>query len=142
MQKITYTKNSKSRDDQLQFDNIENEITSFTRKYKQDYYRKYFDKHSKNLKNWNGIKEIINLKQKSSSLRTSLIDNGKIVSNQRDVANHFNFYFSDIAGKICKIKSIKESIQCSQDYLRLALPNSEVDLDLNHFDDQDLRFRN
>ena len=61
-----------------------------TRKSKQDYYKRYLDKHSKNSKkNWNGIKEIINIRQKSSSLPTSLIDKGNIITNGKDIATYF-----------------------------------------------------
>ena len=125
---------SKSKDDQLQFNKVKNEITSLTRKSKQDYYKKYFDKHSKNSKKiWNGIKEIINLKQKSSSLPTSLIDNGKFLSNQKDVANHFNSYFSDIAGNILKKRKYKGK-HSFQDYLKHALPNSHVFFDCDQLE--------
>ena len=125
---------SKSKDDQLQFNKVKNEITSLTRKSKQDYYKKYFDKHSKNSKKiWNGIKEIINLKQKSSSLPTSLIDNGKFLSNQKDVANHFNSYFSDIAGNILKKRKYKGK-HSFQEYLKHALPNSHVFFDCDQIE--------
>ena len=125
---------SKSKDDQLQFNKVKNEITSLTRKSKQDYYKKYFDKHSKNSKKiWNGIKEIINLKQKSSSLPTSLINNGKFLSNQKDVANHFNSYFSDIAGNILKKRKYKGK-HSFQDYLKHALPNSHMFFDCDQIE--------
>ena len=125
---------SKSKDDQLQFNKVKNEITSLTRKSKQDYYKKYFDKHSKNSKKiWNGIKEIINLKQKSSSLPTSLIDNGKFLSNQKDVANHFNSYFSDIAENILKKRKYKGK-HSFQDYLKHALPNSHMFFDCDQIE--------
>ena len=66
---------SKSRETQLKFNKIKNEITSLTRINKEIHYKKYFDNHSKDSKKiWNGIKEIINLKQKSSTSPTSLID--------------------------------------------------------------------
>ena len=40
---------SKSRDDKFLFNKVKNEITSLTRKSKQHYYKRYFDKHSKNI---------------------------------------------------------------------------------------------
>ena len=58
---------SKNREDQFRFNQIKNEITSLTRKSKKQYYKYYFNTNDKNLKKiWNGIKEIINIKQKSS----------------------------------------------------------------------------
>ena len=65
-------------------------------------------KRSKNSKKiWNGFKEMINIKQRSSSLPTSLIDRGNIITNGKDIANHFNFYFSGIAGNILKKRIYK-----------------------------------
>ena len=120
---------SKSRDDKLLFNKVKNEITSLTRKSKQDYYKRYFDKHSKNSKQiWNGIKEIINIKQKSSSLPTTLIDKGSIITNGKDVANHFNSYFSSIAGNILKKRKYKGK-HSYQEYLKGPLPNSYVFFD-------------
>ena len=55
-------------------------MKSLTRKNKEEYYRKYFEKHDKNSKKiWNGIKEIINIKQKSSSLPSIIIDKAKML---------------------------------------------------------------
>ena len=120
---------SKSRDDKLLFNKVKNEITSLTRKSKQDYHKRYFDKHSKNSKKiWNGIKEIINIRQKSSSLPTSLIDKGNIITNGKDIANHFNSYFSGIAGNILKKRKYKGK-HSYQEYLKGPLPNSHMFFD-------------
>ena len=120
---------SKSRDDKILFNKVKNEITSLTRKSKQDYYKRYFDKHSKNSKKiWNGIKEIINIRQKSSSLPTSLIDKGNIITNGKDIANHFNSYFSGIAGNILKKRKYKGK-HSYQEYLKGPLPNSHMFFD-------------
>ena len=85
---------SKRKEDRLKFSKLKNEITNLTRKSKEEYYKKYFEKNNKNSKKiWNGIKEIINIKQKSSSLPTSLKDKDKILTNQKEIAEHFNCYF-------------------------------------------------
>ena len=41
---------SRSKEITLQFAKLKNEITSLTRKNKEEYYKEYFNKHSKNLK--------------------------------------------------------------------------------------------
>ena len=43
---------SKNRETKHQFTQIKNEITSLTRKSKEEYYRKYFEKHDKNSKKY------------------------------------------------------------------------------------------
>jgi hypothetical protein len=109
---------SKNRETKHQFTQIKNEITSLTRKSKEEYYRKYFEKHDKNSKKiWNGIKEIINIKQKSSSLPSIIIDKDKMLTNQKEIANHFNCYFSGIAGNILKSRKHKGN-HSYQEYLK------------------------
>ena len=43
---------SKNRETKHQFTQIKNEITSLTRKSKEEYYKKYFEKHDKNSKKY------------------------------------------------------------------------------------------
>ena len=87
---------SKNRETQHQFTQVKNEITSRTCKSKREYYRKYFEKQDKNSKSiWNGIKKIINIKPKSSSLPSIMMDKDKVLlTDQREIANSFNCYFS------------------------------------------------
>ena len=120
---------SKDRETHRQFTQIKNEITSLTRKSKEGYYKKYFEKHDKNSKKiWNGIKEIINIKQKSSSLPSIIIDKDKMLTNQKEIANHFNCYFSGIAGNILKSRKHKGN-HSYQEYLKNPLPNSHIFFD-------------
>ena len=108
---------------------MKNEITNLTRKSKEEYYKKYFEKNNKNSKKiWNGIKEIINIKQKSSSLPTSLKDKDKILTNQKEIAEHFNCYFSGIAENILKKRKFEGS-HSYQEYLKHPLPNSHMFFD-------------
>ena len=120
---------SKRKEDRLKFSKLKNEITSLTRKSKEEYYKKYFEKNNKNSKKiWNGIKEIINIKQKSSSLPTSLKDKDKILTNQKEIAEHFNCYFSGIADNILKKRKFEGS-HSYQEYLKHPLPNSHMFFD-------------
>ena len=120
---------SKKREDQLQFNQIKNEITSLTRKSKKEYYKNYFNTHNKNLKKiWNGIKEIINIKQKSSSSPSCLKDDDKILTDEKEIANHFNCYFSGIAENILQNRKY-EGKHTYQEYLKNPLSNSHVFFD-------------
>ena len=120
---------TRSREIQLQFNKLKNEITSLTRKNKEEYYKKYFNKHSKNLKKvWNGIKEIININQKSSSFPSSLKDKDTIITDQKEIADHFNNYFSSIAENILQSRKY-EGKHSYQEYLKHPLPNSHMFFD-------------
>ena len=106
---------SKKREDQLQFNQIKNEITSLTRKSKKEYYKNYFNTHNKNLKKiWNGIKEIINIKQKSSSSPSCLKDDDKILTDEKEIANHFNCYFSGIAENVLHNRECEGKHTCHE----------------------------
>ena len=121
--KLTKTK---SIETQSQFNKIKNEITSLTRKSKEQYYKNYFEKHNKNLRKiWSGIKEIINVKQKSSSLPTSLANKDKTVTDPKEIANYFNCYFSNIAENTLKSRKF-EGTHSYKEYLKNPLPNSHI----------------
>ena len=67
------------------------------KKSKQAYYDKYFEKNW-NIKNtWKGIKSLISLKTKTSSVPTVLSrEDGDTITNPYDIANTFNNYFASI----------------------------------------------
>ena len=58
------------------------------KKSKQAYYDKYFEKNWNNIKNtWKGIKSLISLKTKASSVPTVLsCENGDTLTNLYDIA--------------------------------------------------------
>ena len=121
--KLTKTK---SIETQFQFNKIKNEITSLTRKSKERYYKNYFEKHNKNLRKiWSGIKEIINVKQKSSSLPTCLANKDRTVTDPKEIADYFNCYFSNIAENTLKSRKF-EGTHSYKEYLKNPLPNSHI----------------
>ena len=87
------------------------------KKSKQAYYDKYFERNWNNIKNtWKGIKSLISLKTKASSVPTILsVENGDTVTNPYDIANTFNNYFASIAETTKK--SIKYTHKHFSDYL-------------------------
>ena len=86
------------------------------KKSKQAYYDKYFEKNW-NIKNtWKGIKSLISLKTKASSISTVLShENGDTITNPYDIANTFNNYFASIAETTKR--SIKYPHKHFSDYL-------------------------
>ena len=87
------------------------------KKSKQAYYDKYFEKNWNNIKNtWKGIKSLISLKTKASSVPTVLShENGDTITNPYDIAITFNNYFASIAETTKR--SIKYSHKHFSDYL-------------------------
>ena len=86
-----------------------NLLSTLTKKSKQAYYEKYFERNWNNTKTiWKGIKSLINLKTATSHVRTVLsLDNGDAITNPYDIANNFNNYFASIA------ETTKKSIKYS-----------------------------
>ena len=74
---------------------------------------------------WNGIKEIINIKQKSSSSPSNLKDKDRILTDHKEIANHFNNYFSGIVDNILKDRKY-EGKHAYKEYLKKPLPNSHT----------------
>ena len=60
---------------------------------------KYFEKKWNNIKNtWKGIKSLVSLKTKASSVSTVLsLENGDTITNPYDIDNTFNNYFASMA---------------------------------------------
>ena len=91
-------------------------LSTLMKKSKQAY-DKYFEKNWNNIKNtWKGIKSLISLKTKASSVPTVLsCENGDTITNPYDIANTFNNYFAPIAETTKR--SIKYSHKHFSDYL-------------------------
>ena len=94
-----------------------NLLSTLMKKGKQAYYDKYFEKNWNNVKNtWKGIKSLISLKTKASSVPTVLSrENGDVITNPYDIVNTFNNYFASIAETTKR--SIKYSHKHFSDYL-------------------------
>ena len=94
-----------------------NLLSTLMKKSKEAYYDKYFEKNWNNIKNtWKGIKSLISLKTKASSVPTVLSrETGDTITNPYDIANTFNNYFASIAETTKR--SIKYSHKHFSDYL-------------------------
>ena len=72
-----------------------NRVTRELRNAKKKYYNEYFQNNLKNMKNtWSGIKGIVNLNKKNYSSITSLNYKGKNLTDDKDMANAFNEFFT------------------------------------------------
>ena len=108
-----------------EYTTMKNEITSMTRKSKKEYYDSYFTKHKHNLqKTWQGIKEIINTKNKNSSHPTCIIDGDDgTITDPTEIANKFNQYYTSVADNILKKRKFNGN-KSFRDYLQNLLNNS------------------
>ena len=79
------------------FKKYRNQIINLLRVSKQTHYNKFFEENKKNCRAiWTGINEIICPKNKKLNSPTSLIDEGKIITNSKNIVEHFNKFFTEI----------------------------------------------
>ena len=68
---------------------------------KSNYYHNFFNDNANNIKNtWKGIKQIININNKSNNHPSSLFIDNKLITDPKGIANEFNVYFSTIAERL------------------------------------------
>ena len=105
---------------------LKNRITSLIHFSKKNYYTEYFNHYSNNIKKiWTGIKGIINIKTKDQNSPNCIEVNNEIVTDNAEIPNKFNDYFSTVADKI--LEKNKTPILTSFDkYLDKPNPNSFV----------------
>ena len=71
-----------------------NRITREIKKSKKKYYNEYFSRNLANMKKtWDGIKNIVNYKDKSSQKINELSLKGNKITNSDDIASTFNDFF-------------------------------------------------
>ena len=108
-----------------------NRVVSEIRSSKIDYYNHYFVEHQSNMKMlWTGIRSVINIKSKQFYNISQLVQNGKIVQNSKEIANIFNNYFVNIAGKIDS--EIPRTRKSPLDYLDEKLEKSFFSISLTN----------
>ena len=75
-----------------------NKITDLLKTSKQALYHKYFDENKKNCRGlWIGINEITYSKNKNkTNSPSSLIQDGKTITDQKYIVEHFNNFFTSI----------------------------------------------
>jgi NADH:ubiquinone oxidoreductase subunit F (NADH-binding) len=65
---------------------------------KKNYYQNFFKENSSNLKKiWTGIRDIVNLKTKSTQgIQSKIVENNIEITDTKIIAETFNKYFSSI----------------------------------------------
>ena len=71
------------------------------RSSKKTYYKAFFDSNSSDIrKTWQGIKSIVNIKDKNNSSPDTLSIDNELIKDPEIISNSFNNYFSSIASKL------------------------------------------
>ena len=74
-----------------------NKISRISRIIKVNHYKNFFeDNKNKINKVWQGIKEIININKKSIQQIRNINNNGKLITEKKQIADTFNHFFCDI----------------------------------------------
>ena len=115
--------NTKKSDFYKKYKYYRDEINHLIRKSKKDYYITYFENFKKNSKKlWSGVKEIINKNVNDKSPILNVQVNGKIVSDNKTIANSFTKYFTTIAQKVQE--KMKPSSVHFSNYMHINYPDS------------------
>jgi len=76
-------------------------VLTLTRKSKKIYYSNYFSKHNSNIKKtWEGIRELVNINKKKYNNIRMIYENNKNITNNKDMANSFNDFYSNVGKNI------------------------------------------
>lgn len=88
------------------------------RKAKADYYKKDFEKRKDNIKEtWKGINNILNRKDKNSQFPTHLVVDGRIVSDDQEIAEAFNNFFINIGPALSNAIEVPQN-KSYKDYIK------------------------
>ena len=78
-----------------------NQIVTLTRVCKENYYQSFLENTKTNSKKiWSSIRSI--MKNTKANNKYSLLINKALTTNEKDIANHFNTFFTSIAQKLVK----------------------------------------
>ena len=98
-----------------------NMLATLLKRSKHTYFSCFFQNHINNLKNtWKGIKTIIYLKDSTSTVASTTIEDNISLTNPKDIADAFNNYFSNVA------IGIKSSLKYSRNKFFDFLPQINI----------------
>ena len=104
---------------------------------KKSYFTKYFQNNLNDLKStWKGIKNLISLKELSNVAPSTILGNGRSLTESQDIANVFNKYFVNVATDIQS--SIRYSKNNFNDFLS---PINKSSVFLNPTDEIEVKNR-
>ena len=98
---FTRKKRQPYNEDIKQYYNIfRNRVNREIKQSKKSYYTLYFENHKNNIrKTWEGIRNIVNLKNTTNYGISQLNINGKIINEPKDIANSMNNFFVNIGAE-------------------------------------------
>ena len=100
-----------------------NMLATLLKRSKHTYFSSFFQNHINDLKNtWKGIKRIISLKDSTSRVPSTVIEDNISLTNPKDIADAFSNYFSNVA------TGIKFSIKYSRNKFFDFLPQINIKL--------------
>ena len=106
-----------------EFKKHRNQIDKILKSSKALHYQRFFENNKLNLyKTWAGIKEIINVSAKQKQNINGIANKNNIINNPKDIAEHLNKHFCNIAKKI--ETGIPPSKQTVQNYLKNPITTS------------------
>ena len=80
-----------------------NSVTSQLRKAKKHYFNLFFEENQNNVKQtWKGIRNLINVSKKSSTNIKKIVDNGKEITDPKEMADIINNFYVNIGRTIDK----------------------------------------
>ena len=110
----------------IEYKTLKNRITSLIHFSKKKHYTKYFEEYSNNIRKiWTGIKGIINIKTKDQNSPNCIEVDNELVTDNAEIPNKFNNYFSSVADKILA-KNKTPILSTFDKYLSKPNPHSFV----------------
>ena len=102
-----------------------NRVNREVKKAKRDYFQTYFRNNLNNMKKtWQGIKEIININNRSSAKISQLSLNGRQLSSNDEMANAFNNFFTNVGPNLDKNIPNPRRDRSPAFYLKSRVPTS------------------
>ena len=106
-----------------EFKKLRNDVTSSIRKYKNEYFKLFFNKNRNNITLiWKGIRQLITLKSKSKIHLNIVKVKGKDITNPIEIVNAFSNFFINIGPNLSK--SILDSNKPFKNFLKNSSLNS------------------
>ena len=100
-------------------------VTREIKKAKKEYYKNYFQVNMNNMKNlWKGIKNILNINNKGDSNISQLSLDGKTITGNKDMANSFNKFFTEVGPNLDKLIPNSNLLRNANVYLPPRIPHS------------------
>ena len=101
-----------------------NRVTREIKKAKREYYRTFFEENLNDMKQtWKGIKEIININNKTQTQISQLVYQGKPLNDNKDMANAFNEFFTNVGTDLDKEIPKANIKKDSTTYLKSRIEN-------------------